>query len=94
MEWTTKLPTESGYYWYRKNKYKQENIFYVFYDHAKSIAKENANRPDPLSRYDSILAVKPENRVLFCRWCHEGLYDKHSLEDVSGEWYGPIKPPE
>lgn len=94
MNWTKELPTKWGYYWHRKNQYKQESIYYVFFDHDESIAKENANRSEPLSRYESILAVKPENVVLYCRWAHEGLYDKQTLEKVGGEWFGPLNPPE
>lgn len=29
-EWTKNLPTESGYYWWRKYKYKNHSIYYVF----------------------------------------------------------------
>ena len=85
MIWTKILPNKPGYYWWRKNQYKSESIYYVFYDHAESVKG--------CSRYESIVNVKPENRVLYCRWTYEGLYDKQSLENVGGEWYGPLNPP-
>lgn len=91
MNWTKTLPTKSGYYWWRKYNHKSESIYYVFYDLEQSIAKENLTRTEPLSSYDPITKVQPENRVFYCRWCHEGLYDKQKLEDVGGEWYGPIQ---
>ena len=51
------------------------------------------SKMDPFHATPSIVNIKPENRVLFCRWAHEGLYDKQSLAEVGGEWYGPLKPP-
>lgn len=30
----------------------------------------------------------------YCRWCHQGLYDKQIVKEVKGEWYGPIQEPE
>jgi len=89
MDWTTTKPTQSGYYWWRKNKYKAESIYYVFTDHDQSIEKERQSNPN-VSRYESITNIKPENRVFYARWCHEGLYDKRKLDEIDGEWLGPL----
>lgn len=98
MNWTTDTPTEDGFYWRRKNKYKHEGMYYVFTSRHESIAKENSQREkegvELLSRYDPITAVRLENRVFYCRWVGETLCDKQRLEEVGGEWHGPLKPPE
>ena len=49
MNWTKTLPTEAGYYWWRKNQHKAESIYYVAYDMDKSIANEL--KDGPVSRY-------------------------------------------
>lgn len=41
MNWTKDLPIDAGYYWWRKNKCKQESIFYVFISLKESVGKEN-----------------------------------------------------
>lgn len=38
--WTKKLPTTAGYYWHRKNKYKHENIYFVFISLEESVGKD------------------------------------------------------
>ncbi len=102
--WTKNLPTEAGYYWWRKNQYKSEHIICVFTDHDESIEKENEAREkiNPseipgvvlLSRYDSINKVSQENKVFYARYCGEHLSDKKKLESIHGEWQGPLNPDE
>ena len=102
--WTKTLPTEAGYYWWRKNQYKSEHIICVWIDHDESIEKENEAREKidpsvipgvvPLSRYSSINNVDQENKVFYARYCSETLSDKRKLESIQGEWQGPLKPSE
>ncbi len=96
MNWTTDLPKVDGYYWWRRNKYKQECIYYVFSSHSDSIIKENEERASkaltPLSRYESIIHVQDHNRVMYCRWSGAALADKERPVDVGGEWLGPLTP--
>jgi hypothetical protein len=74
INWTKDLPTDSGWYWNRKNKFKKENIYYVWISLEESVGKDV--------------------NVLYCRWSNEQLSDKRRVEEVGGEWHGPIKPPE
>lgn len=66
MNWTKKLPDKSGHYWWRKNRYKSNSMYYVF----------------------------DEDGVWYCRWCSAGLYDKRTLSEVGGEWFGPLRSPD
>lgn len=94
--WTKSLPTKDGYYWFRKNQYKNENMVCVFYSHDESIEKENKERKEKnlelLSRYDSILKVSQHNIVYYARFVGQWLADKHTLETLQGEWQGPLTP--
>ncbi len=97
--WTKELPTKDGYYWVRKNQYKNEYMVCVWADHDESIKKENEARGklgvEPLSRYDSIVKVAQENKVFYVRHVSERLSDKTKLEELEGrEWQGPLKPNE
>jgi hypothetical protein len=40
MNWTENLPTDEGWYWNRKNKYKKENIYYVWISLEESVLKD------------------------------------------------------
>jgi hypothetical protein len=93
MNWTTTKPVTDGFYWFRKNQYKNEFIVYVFFDHAESIANEQKDNPN-FSRYEPITKVQPKNRVMYVRFSGASPSDRASLDSINGEWYGPLTPPE
>lgn len=41
MNWTKALPTNPGYYWWRKNKYKSEHVYCVWIDTSESVGKDD-----------------------------------------------------
>ena len=97
MNWDTDPPEKSGYYWFRKNRFKTENLCYVWVDRAESIARENATRAaggqERLSSYAPHKDIPERSRVFYVRFVGEMLSDKVSLGEVRGQWWGPIQPP-
>ncbi len=43
---------------------------------------------------NSIYYVFNRDGVVMCRWAHSGLYDKETVKEVGGEWYGPLVGPD
>lgn len=69
MDWTSKPPTKSGYYWHRKNG--KESRYRVFLSSQKTICQIRIG--------------------MFCQ--KVDTKEKLPVEDVDGEWYGPLTEP-